>query len=462
MKQLKRHPIDQVLVVAALMVVSLVLLRCCWGNVRGGIDFVRIGAVLAFLVSLLWLHVPVGIALLGSAVALGIVFQVGLLDIAHVLTFDLFNAERQELHAVGGSMLLMTLIIFLINVMGRSLRGGGIIERLIGALQLLCRNLRTVTAAIPAVFGLMPMPGGALLSAPIVQDLGNRLDISPGDKTLTNFWFRHVWEYWWPLYPGLIVAADLVENTTMSDLVRAHLPLSGAAILAGYVLILRRFPPGHAENGHAGLARRLRAVWVVLHTLWPVLFVVAVVGLVTKRVPAPLSRFVMPAALVVANAGLIFSLRLDFRRVRTLLWESLDFRMVVTIFSVYAIRGMFQVSGAAGALTDALGASNVPPGLIVFLVPTVVGMLTGYTLAAVSTTFPLLLGFLTSADMVMLAYVGGYLGVLASPSHLCLVLTLEYFQARARDVYVRILSLVAMVGGFAILWSIVLAWLLRA
>jgi len=37
--------------------------------------------------------------------------------------------------------------------------------------------------------------------------------------------------------------------------------------------------------------------------------------------------------------------------------------------------------------------------------------------------------------LLMFAYVSGFVGILLSPAHLCLVLTLDYFRASLKDVY---------------------------
>ena len=69
--------------------------------------------------------------------------------------------------------------------------------------------------ALPAVVGLIPMPAGALFSAPLVQQAGDGVELSAEWKSAVNYWFRHVWEYWWPLYPGVIIAMqsfDMIET----------------------------------------------------------------------------------------------------------------------------------------------------------------------------------------------------------------------------------------------------------
>ena len=72
-----------------------------------------------------------------------------------------------------------------------------------------------------------------------------------------------------------------------------------------------------------------------------------------------------------------------------------------------------------------------------FIVPFAINLITGYNLAGVSMAFPLLLVLFTKTGPagVAVAYSGAMLGVLASPVHLCLILTREYFHAEWGHVY---------------------------
>ncbi len=51
---------------------------------------------------------------------------------------------------------------------------------------------------------------GALFSAPLVENVIGEDKISAERKAMINHWFRHLWEYWWPLYPGFVLAVELL------------------------------------------------------------------------------------------------------------------------------------------------------------------------------------------------------------------------------------------------------------
>ena len=77
--------------------------------------------------------------------------------------------------------------------------------------------------------------------------------------------------------------------------------------------------------------------------------------------------------------------------------------------------------------------------VLLFTIPFFLGLLTGVNQAFVSISFPLLIPVFGQGNpdmvLVMFAYVSGFVGILLSPAHLCLVLTVEYFRTDIRDVY---------------------------
>jgi hypothetical protein len=64
-------------------------------------------------------------------------------------------------------------------------------------------------------------------------------------------------------------------------------------------------------------------------------------------------------------------------------------------------------------------------------------LLTGLTVGFVGSTFPLIISIAgnTSIGAISFAFASGFLGVLLSPIHICLILTREYFKADLWGIY---------------------------
>ena len=101
--------------------------------------------------------------------------------------------------AVGSVMMPKTLslavVVTLILVLSSSMEKGGHMARLLDNFRGLVANPRLNLALFPALIGLLPMPGGAIFSAPMVKELGGRSGLRPDQLSFINYWYRHIWEY---------------------------------------------------------------------------------------------------------------------------------------------------------------------------------------------------------------------------------------------------------------------------
>ncbi|MBA7618960.1 hypothetical protein ES703_26292 [subsurface metagenome] len=118
---------------------------------------------------------------------------------------------------------------------------------------------------------------------------------------------------------------------------------------------------------------------------------------------------------------------------------------------------ILEVSGALESVTGVFQSEGISAYLLLFAVPFFLGLLTGVNHAYVGISFPILLPIFGSENpdmvLVMFAYVSGFVGILLSPTHLCLVLTIDYFKAELRDVYKILLwpSVVIFIAAFLVL-----------
>jgi len=118
---------------------------------------------------------------------------------------------------------------------------------------------------------------------------------------------------------------------------------------------------------------------------------------------------------------------------------------------------ILETSGALVSLTQVFRPEGVSAYFLLFTVPFLLGLLTGVNHAFVGISFPILLPIfgISQPDMVlvMFAYVSGFVGILLSPAHLCLILTLDYFQADLRSVYKILIwpCLIVFIASFLVL-----------
>ncbi len=164
-----------------------------------------------------------GHAFVLGALSLGVVFAMEPLSIAT-------SALASMLHP---KTLSLTIIVSLILVLSHSLEKTGQMARMLEAYKGLVHWPKLNLVVFPALIGLLPMPGGAIFSAPMVKTIGQTHRLSPATLSYINYWYRHIWEYWWPLYPGILLTTALAD-IDLWHLVFFTLPITGLAIAAGY------------------------------------------------------------------------------------------------------------------------------------------------------------------------------------------------------------------------------------
>ncbi|MGC8973879.1 MAG: DUF401 family protein [Thermoproteus sp.] len=282
---------------------------------------------------------------------------------------------------------------------------------------------RFAAFAIPAAIGLLPMPGGAYISAVVVDPLYRDMGLSGEEKTFLNYWMRHIWVPVWPLFQGVLITSAVLAEP-VARVVSWSWPASAAAVAAGMAVGLRRVR-------RIGVGGRIRD----LVYLWPL----AAVASLAFVVPI----YVAVAAVLAAFTALY---RPKTGAVAAAFKYALTPRVLAIIISSLIFSEYIRESGLGEALAGYLGNAAL---LAVFAVPFLIGLATGVEFTFAGLAFPPLSPLLHGYNL-SLAFLGGFLGVMLSPAHSCFVLTLDYYRAEARLVY-RLLIKAAMVAAAAAL-----------
>jgi len=385
------------------------------------IEIVALAVSILIVVVLVRLRVDLGLAMLASAASLALIavrpFGLGLAG---------WTALQLGRAAIERDTLLLLGRIISIIALGALAGRLGYLDRFVSGLRKLIPDNRVVIALMPAFGGLLPMPGGAMLSAPMVESALEKVPqadggaATPEEKFFVNYWFRHVWEYVWPLYPGLVVAASLV-NRPLRDLFMANYPLTIAAIAGGTFFVLLRVKAGRNERGAEG---RRGARRDLLIGILP--FAVTIVGVLVLRFELILVVLVVVALLAIVERARWADIGAAFRR-------GAEFQIVTLVLGVAAYKYMLTAAGIIDAVPAFFIEMHLPELVVIAAVPMLIGLITGVTLAFIAVTFPLLIPLMGGAEidltLVMFAFGSGFVGCLLSPVHLCLVLSREYFRA---------------------------------
>ncbi len=377
-------------------------------------------------------HVSLGNAFMLGAAAMGLVFAMGPLD--------LVTAAGEAL--IHPKTLSLAVIVSLILVLSHSLEQSGQMGRLLKGFSGLIRRPQINLVVFPALIGLLPMPGGAIFSAPMVKSLGDRHGLDGARLSYINYWFRHIWEYWWPLYPGILLTTALA-GVDLWRLVFFTLPITFVALSAGYWPLRGAFTSGQEPGGRKPLMpfiRELTPVWFVI------VFGLAL-GLVLSRLLAgawlPVAKELgLIAALVLAIAGVWRRNHMTAAERWSIMRQPAVLKMVYMVAGILVFKGILESSGAVEQVSREMLDWGIPLMPIAMLLPFLVGAVAGITIAFVGATFPILISLIHALDQphmmlpyLMLALTCGFAGVLVSPLHLCLLLSNEYFHTTLMPLY---------------------------
>jgi integral membrane protein (TIGR00529 family) len=401
------------------------------------IALLKLTLVFAGIVLLLSRKWNLGLVLLLASVATGLLFAHPIPEIVR----DVF------LTTVDLLTLRLALVVVMIMVLGELLRQTAGLKGMVEALQALVPNGRIVIAALPALVGFLPMVGGAMFSAPMVDEVGDRLGADSERKTFVNYWFRHIWEPIFPIYPSMLVAAALLGLTT-TQLAMAAWPLAVAAVIGGLLFGLLGLPRRGAHDPEP--PPRAQSLRVLATSTWPVVLVIVL----SLTLPVD-ERISLILSLLVTITLMMVTWRIPLRDLGTILHKRVPWKTVMVIFGALIFRTVLEESGAVLAVSDALTSLHIPLAVVAFGVPFVAGLLTGLMAAGFSIGFPVILP-LVVADGGTIApawaawlLAGGLLGTMFSPVHLCLALTRVYFKAEWGPIYRRIAPSALLVAATA-------------
>lgn len=374
---------------------------------------------------------------------LGLVLLLGSTLTAVAFRLDLKAFVQNLLRALAsGDTLSLIGIILLVLYLGTVLQVRGNFRTMVDSLKNLIPEPRLILALPPAFIGLLPMLGGALMSAPIVEEAAKRWGLSSAWKTFLNYWFRHIWEYCWPLYVNLILASAILR-IPIKKISTVLFPFTLLAAALGFIILFRHVPFLPRESKDRSFPKNLFSLFF---SIWPILLTIILIFVF---------KLSMLLSLAVSSILTQIFMRMKIQERLRIVWKSISFKTVFLVASVMVFKRILEASGALSSLTSVFKPEGISAYLLLFTVPFFLAFLTGVNHAYVGISFPILLPILGSGNpdmvLVMFAYVSGFVGILLSPTHLCLALTLEYFAADLRQVYKILILPSAVIFIFAFL-----------
>ncbi|MFO7793063.1 MAG: DUF401 family protein [Candidatus Saliniplasma sp.] len=332
----------------------------------------------------------------------------------------------------------LILIINMIAFLGFLYSDSGQVMRMIKELRGAVPDRRLVIASIPAIFGLMPMPGGALVSAPMIDDEGDELNVDPVHKTFLNWWFRHIWFTIYPLSLGLILASS-ITGVSLYRIALYNTPIFAIQIVCGVIWGIGGIEAVKSERLST---RPLLLVW----ELMPIMLALSLN--IILSIPFYLS-------LPVAILFLLFQNRdkYNLSDVPVTAKNGFSFNLILAAYGIMLFKGIIERTNGIAPVVTSLQ-NHVPIFLVVVLFALAIGMFLGHLPSAVGIGLPVLLPLISTVSVrtIGVIYLFTFLGYLLSPIHLCIILTVEYFGTNLKAFYSHIWKPTLVLIVFIFVW----------
>ncbi len=350
--------------------------------------------------------------------------------------------------------LLLIIIILQVIWLSTQMKQTGVMRDLVGTVSRTLSKKYSL-AVLPALIGLLPMPGGALFSAPMVKDVDSANEVANLDKTKINYWFRHVWEYWWPLYPGVLLAISITKLQIWQFML-LQLPLSLFSILGGYFFLLRPLKTLKQTEKQAHQKETVRFGMLVA----PIQIVICVYFLIQIAFPgiSGLSKY-LPMIIAIGAAQVFLQLTrpLSLKKIAKIVTSLTSYKLALVVALIRVYGAFIEARVADGILlTDhiraELAALSIPIFIIIILIPFISGLTTGLAVGFVGASFPIVINLIganppmpTLLSYTVIAFAFGYMGMMLSPLHVCHLVTNEYFKTNLIKSIIELLKPAAVV-----------------
>jgi integral membrane protein (TIGR00529 family) len=381
-------------------------------------DIIKLSLVMALIVLLLRKKVKIGHVMLINSGVLAALY----------LMHPRLIIDTMEGAVTNAITLKLVLALFLIRMLELILREHEILREMMQTARDTLKSPRAVMVSMPLLIGMLPSVGGAYFSAPMVEESTKGMQMPPEEKSFVNYWFRHPWEYVLPLYPGILLASA-VSGMELRSLILANISYALAMGAGGFMFSMRRVKKASGKRDVSGRG------------LLSFLPIATVLGLVI------FARLELYISILLVVAGLLIFYRYKLKDVLRVLKHGASIDVAVLILGVMLFKGVMESSGSVENLSLYFSQKGIPLMPMLFLLPFVAGVFTGLTIGFVGATFPLIASLAggDTVGAVSFAFASGFLGVMFSPVHVCLVLTREYFKAEMAGIYRRMLLPSALV-----------------
>lgn len=317
----------------------------------------------------------------------------------------------------------LLLCLYFVMCLEVELRKSGSLHGMVVTLRNIFSSNKVTLAFMPAFLGLLPSLGGARFSAPIVQEASDGIAVDDEQKSAINLWFRHFFEFSNPLMPGVILACG-IANVSIGDLIDQVGWVTILCFVLGWIFLiipLKITDPEKATNTQHDRTIDWKSLVLAFGPI-----VTSFLLIVAFNVQAALAM----GLVVVAFIPLYFWFKRPIS-VKSVFTESLDKKLFFNVVCILYFIQLLTVIGTLDEIVSVFNNSSLPQAVIIACLSFIFGVMTGMGQGYIAIVMPIV-ALMAPGNIVLvgIAMVYGMAGQMVTPTHLCILVTVEYFKCR--------------------------------
>lgn len=365
---------------------------------------------------------------------LGLVIASYVLGLFSLSLNDLW--QQTHITITDPSILLLSLAVGLIPLIGGIMEHGGLIDDLVNNVRMKRNYFMAFTSAF---IGMLPMPGGALLSAPPVDKSGKT--VASETKTAINVWFRHVFLLIYPL--GVLLATTAMAKVNLYTVIIYLLPGFMLMAILGYLFLLKNIEGQNESIEARNYKKTIAPIAIILIAPFIHFTLMASFKNLIPEIPLLIGVF----------TSLILSLwisKIDFNTFKYIAIKMKPWNFALIIIGMFLFLHIFQTSATSQVIAEA----SFSKVTLLVGIGTLLGFATGRVQVPIAILLPIYTAQFGITAMTPLTFAimffAVYQGYIISPVHPCISVSLEYFNTDLKEFY-KILAVPAIICLITIL-----------
>jgi len=321
-------------------------------------------------------------------------------------------------------------MVLTITLLGHLHQQIGAMGMMVDSLRRLIRDPRLLLMIFPASISLFStVPGGAIISAPMVEETGKLLKMPPLELAMSNIIYRHLVVLITPFNSSLVLISGLT-GISIAGYLSYTVPVILIVFIIASILIFARYPSPNLPDQSKKLEEQKKTALLTLFSSASPFVLAIVLGLGCG--------LFFPLALVIAIVACFFinlpavGRKNELKNRIKILFRGINWTLIFSTLAIVVYKDFMLGAESFQQAVSYLIARGLPLVVMIVVLPFITGFITGNNTASLGIALPILIPFF-GADMLTVRYFGlvylsSYAGYFGSPVHMCTYLTNEYFK----------------------------------